>query len=834
MSEFTPHEAPIREAQNLPVPLPANLVGRDAALAQVYAVLKENKPVLIHGPAGVGKTGLAAKLASAYASQSGGVLWLNVDNPRLEELLVRVGRAYQITEVTTNESPLGFIGAVENTLRAQKPLVVLDGRIQPDVVARFISRCVNGLPLIMTHSDKIEGPWAALPLEPLTSEQAAALFKQEARITDDTQDIDVYGLVKLVGYLPLGVVIAARSLAANKMTAEDLLKQMSPVAKTAGNNSPAIALTVAFSKLNGALQGLILMLAATFEGRASAEIISKMSNAPVESVQQAMNILAQLYFVQRSRRYDLPYYALHPLVQTFAQAGLRKSGKLDTLQGNMGSGIVNYVTTYAAAGNDDKLAAEMDNVLATARWAAQNAQDSDIVNDLVTALTQAGDFVRERGYLYDLIQLRAMTGTVSAFPAYSPEDLPSPEDMALVDDEDEYDEDDEYAIDEDALESVEAVDDDDEEVAVSSGAFDAPDFLNQIGTAEMGAVVDYSGKDVSELRSLLAQAKQSSNADEQLRVLKAIGKSQTDAGMENEAISTYNEILSLHEDTGNREGELETLDMLAALMSRTENAQAAVMNATRGIRLAEDLNDNETQMQLLITLGDARQQLGESTQAVQDYSRALQIARQSDDSQNEAIALYKLGYAQLDDSDPETAITTWEQALELFKAQGKRSYEGRTLGGLGNAYGDLERWAEAVNYHTSALHIAREVNDTEEEALQLNSLAYAAYQANQLGEAVLRYRQALHMAYATEDRNNIVSTIVDLSRLLLQSRMYVDIVNMLVDAAAQFDPNDKDLVQLQERINSEKALAQQYGTKLKPVKGTARDYAANAYSLLDA
>ncbi len=205
----------------------------------------------------------------------------------------------------------------------------------------------------------------------------------------------------------------------------------------------------------------------------------------------------------------------------------------------------------------------------------------------------------------------------------------------------------------------------------------------------------------------------------------------------------------------------------------------------------------------------------------------------NDDQQNEGIVLYKLGYAQLDNGDTDVAVQTWERALALFKSQNKRDYEGRTLGGLGSAYGDMDRWSEAVNFHTSALYIAREVGDMEEVALQLNSLAYAATQANQPGEAVLRYRQALHLAYESEKEDDIVSIIVDLARLLLISRKHVTVAELLVNDALEYDPTGKDVVQLKERVESEKALAESYDTQTIVVSGNARDYAENAYQLLE-
>ena len=807
-----------RDAKTLPVMLPSGkLVGREAELASVYAQLKEGNTVLLHGPSGVGKTALAATLASAYTQQPGGVLWMNVHNPSLEELLVRVGRAYNINEITTSDSPLGMIGAVENTIKSHKPLVVIDGTINPDIASRFIARCVDKVPAIVISQRAVEGAWASIGLEKLETEQAAALFKREARITTDASDIDVYGIVKQVETLPFGVIVAARAMLATKAQPGDFIKTIQQIASSLGGHSPVAALTASFRALNGALQGLVLMMGASFNGSASAELLSMVSGAPLNSVEQAMNILTQLSLVERTGDH---LYRMHAITYAFAQSTLSNAGKLDGLQQKMRDTLVAYAKQHAK--DFDAIAREMDLFLAAANWASDRG-NRQLAVDIASALDK--DFIREHGYLYEQLQLRAMgSGPSTPFPAY-PKEVMEP---ALEDDEDDFDEDefddedaffeedsDEYEVDEDALEIVE----DDDELSPE-------DML-------MPDAVDLDSKSTSELRSLLVQVKQSSDVDQQINVLKAIGDRQVEDDMENEAIATYSEVLNTYESLDDDEGTLETLDMLSALMVKTSNAQAAQMYASRGVKLAEDLGDDVTRLQLLITLGDAHEQLGETDQSKAAFSSALTTARQTDDKQNEAIALYKLGYAQLDDGEPELAIETLEQALELFKMQSKRDYEGKVKGGLGSAHGELERWAEAVSFHTSAVHLAREVSDKEEEAVQLSSLAYAAVQADQLGEAVTRYRQALHLAYEADDKENIVSTVVDLARLLLQSRKYILIAESLVNDALSYEQNDKDLKQLKDRIESEKSLAQEFGAKFAPVNGSAQRYAENAYRLLE-
>jgi tetratricopeptide (TPR) repeat protein/energy-coupling factor transporter ATP-binding protein EcfA2 len=832
MPDVKSYEAPAREPAALPVMLPIKLIGREAALAQVYAQLKENRPVLVHGESGVGKTALAATLASAYTQQPGGVLWFNVDNDTLESLLVRVGRAYDITDVTTTDTPTAMVGAVAAALMQHKPLVVLDGNIDAQVAAKFITRCADRLPVILIDQDELEGPWTSVELAPLETPQAALLFKQESALNTPEHDAAVVALVQQLEHLPYTIGIAARAMIASKQnptTYGNLLRQVSTT--TNGDIVQAV-LAASFGALNGALQGVILILGATFRGEASAEMLSLISGAPAESVQQAMNMLVQLHLVERVMRSGAPYYRLHPITHDFAQSRLEQSNRLADLEQKVRDAAVAYTQRYGTS--HDRLAAEMDNLLAAARG------QRDLSTQLLNALNSAGNFANERGYVYELTRLRG-TGAATPFPAYPPERTPelAPEDQIDIDalfaddeeDIEDYDDADDDLVFEDELE-----DDEDGETLEEDEEELDEDLYEPVSDPSAPAVppeIIIPFDDLDGLRTALGQARQLGDRRKQVEILRAMGKLQTTQNLNNEALTTYNEALSIYENLDDRQGTLETLDMLSALMVKTDNAQAAVLNANRGIKLAEELNDNETRLQLLITLGDAREELGESEDAAKTYSQALELARNSGDGQHEAIILYKLGYAQLDSGDPDTAVDTWEQALKMFRTQNKRDYEGRVLGGLGSAYGELGRWAEAINFHTSALYIAREVKDAEEEALQLSSLGYANTQAENLGQALLRYRQALHLAFNANNRDNIVTTILDLVRLLLRSPRHISIAELLIDEAVGLEPNDKDVRTLRERVTNERTLASANGTEFMPVNGSARDYARNAYKLLD-
>lgn len=872
MAEFTSHEAAAHQPQDLPVMLPAKLVGRDTTLAQIYTHLKANKPVLITGAAGIGKTALAATLASAYTELPGGTLWLNVDSTPLEELIIRVGRAYNVLEIAASSSPLAMVGAVANTFAANKPMVVLDGRHDVKALNEFVARCAAGLPVLILSKDPLDGPWQTIDLGPLEAKHAIAMLRQGADLKPaDSLDDDLDELASILDYTPFALAVAAGTMRVTKKTPADYLTEFEKIPTSAGATPQLLALTVGFRSLNNALQGVILLLGATFGVGASSELLSLMANAPQETVEQVMNSLANNELVERIHRYEAPYYRLHDITAAFATTWLKSQGRLEMLQGKSRETVLAFVKKYSvnSPAAHDKLAGAMDLIMAVARWSADQGE-RDVVNQLVVSLMQAGDFVNERGYVYELLRLREMASSFTKpFPAnpvpQRPEDaipaVPTPvieDDDDLLDDDEDFDEEVEPFDDEIEAQGGE---DDDGQLDVRPAAASAvkslwdtvepsppviPSIMRQMpadededdqpedsAAVEAPPLPELPVDPLDRLRVLLRQAKQSGDLRKQVDLLKQIGEIEASKGLDTEAISTYSEALSAYEGLNDSASVLDTLDTLSALMVKTENSSAAVLHATRGIALADQLGEPETRMYLLVTLADARQQLGESAEAVKAYGQALEIARSRNDAQNEALVLYKLGYAQLDDNQPDTAAETWEQALKLFKAQGKRDYEGRVLGGLGTAYGELSRWEEAINFHTSALYIAREVKDREVEALELSNLGYASVQANQLGQAVTRYRQALHLAYQANNRENIVSNIVDLARLLVESPRHLEIADLLINDAIPLDPTDRDVLKLKERIGSGKMQAYADGIEMLAVKGTARDYAANAYKMLE-
>ncbi len=808
MADFVSYEAPAHAATNLPVMLPSKLVGRDDALKTIYAYLKQNRPVWLHGQSGVGKTAIAATLASAFTQKDGGALWLSVDEDSLSSLIVRVGRAYGMMEIANSENPLGMIGAVATTLLEKKPFIVLDGNPLMPAAIEFVNRVATGLPMLIISEKSPQGIWAEVEIKSLAFADAVTLFQEHYGATSDS----IAEVVKLLDQSPLAIIMVAGVARVSKLELGVMLEKLHASTET---DAVLRAIKVSFASLQSALQGILLMLGATLDGSASLEMLALISDAGQESVQKVMTILTAIGLTSQTVRYNEPYYQMHPLLHQFIQTYLHTNDRLSPLQEKVVEAILKYAEKYANADvrSHNKLAVEMNAFLAVAYWTAERGRH-DAVSRLVVALTQASGFINSRGFLHEVLQIQeAGSSGVSAFPANAqlpPEVLDNPSILDEFEDEEEADlsfllDDDEYDA-EDFDEDEEA---EDEDEAIAQGAFSTEDYppsaTTRVGTFDL------------ERRLLLAN--------------ELVHDGKTD-----DALKIYDTILQKleEEDEDDPQLELKALQAMTQLLLKAGDFQPAVLNAVRGIKLAEAQNNSETLVKLLTGLGDARQQLGETAEAILTYQRALKLSREKKFRQDEVLLLTQLAFAQLDDEATDDAITNWEEALKLSRELRLRQTEGKILGGLGTAYAEQKRWEEALSYYNSALHIAREEQDDAEEMLQLSNLAYASVQANKLGDAVLRYRQALYLSYQSENKQEIVNNLVDLARLLAKSALHLKIAELLVKNAAEYDANDREVIEAGKQINQAISEAQEKAVPFKHLSGTAMQYAEAAYKLLDA
>jgi tetratricopeptide (TPR) repeat protein len=191
-------------------------VGRDDELAELDATLHSGADVVVaavYGPAGVGKSTLAARYAAARAGEFNLVWRITGDNPQS----VQAGLAGLATALQPELSGLLPIEALAQRamswLAVHKGwLLILDNVTSPADVAPLFSPWMSGSILITT---RLAEGWhqlsaTILRLDVLSEEQALDLLTRIAVYGDAEADLDGgVELVRELGFLPLAVHQAA-------------------------------------------------------------------------------------------------------------------------------------------------------------------------------------------------------------------------------------------------------------------------------------------------------------------------------------------------------------------------------------------------------------------------------------------------------------------------------------------------------------------------------------------------------------------------------------------------------------------------------------------------
>ncbi len=410
---FTPHNAPIKDAKLLPAQAPLQVFGRNRELGSGHVALKAGTAIFLYGPPGVGKTAIAAVLAAAYTAQNpGGVLWFNMTEDDTDLLLVRVGRAYGVNALTTYQDPAERLAVVRALLERNRPLIVLDGLTDADAVREFARSTAAGIPLIVTDDTQAAGPWTPIALPLLSATDSAQMLRALANLPDGTYNDDLDGLCRVLGGSPLALELAARHMATDDVKPAELLTRLLSVVPQ-GVSVPdpqQTILAVIYKQLPATVQAIFLMLGAAFAGNASTELIADMSNVPAAQLVPIMRQLAARGLAHESIAYGQVRYRLHESVQVYIRGILQASQRLQAVENRVLQAVVAYTLRHARpdTANQDRLAAEMENIIGAAAFAT-SVQQEPPVRQLMLALTQqAGDFITQRGFQPEITLLRRL------------------------------------------------------------------------------------------------------------------------------------------------------------------------------------------------------------------------------------------------------------------------------------------------------------------------------------------------------------------------------------------------------------------------------------------
>ncbi len=642
---------------------PNQLVGRESQITTLLEHFAKGNHVLLTGYGGTGKTALAATVADAHIESTGKpVLWLGADGDDVESFFEALLAPFDAQAEIADKHGSARIHGVQQVLAgADLALVVLDDLTHINFLGSLRPAVPPGVPLLVTSRQEAANVDAVVRLVNLQPAAAVDLLAEQAQndrlpLDEYASDPDASRLCALLGYHPLGLVIAGAWLKQHGRAAGDLLArieaatvspltlEMPPGFAEAGRETVKFALDQTLQGFSPKAKGVLRAFGSLHAPRATRDLLaaclSSQSNSDFWAVDDALDELATWNFASRETMEDptsellglsardLPtVFSLHDMIHDYARLLYENdSGRAPQTVTPLVDAAQRYVKTSVAGDNQayDDLKVNLPNVLR----AAEHADDATCLA-LIAPIAIDG-YMDSRGHRLDF--------------------------LALLDRAIKY------------LQTQTALDD-----AASrqlhhlfskraNAYFDRADYPNAVAAYRAALALAYTFQ-------------------REVMLIALVGKALSFGGEVEEAEKCFAEATGRAREGGDDYVLSFVLEQQSHTAGFHADHESARQIAAEQVRLNEHLyrieQDRETLMRLflsLINLGTANRETGHRQKAdvLDVHDHAKNIATQLKDSELMAIAVWALADDYHLMGDATQAEKNFNLARELYELQGKR------------------------------------------------------------------------------------------------------------------------------------------------------------------
>jgi tetratricopeptide (TPR) repeat protein/transcriptional regulator with XRE-family HTH domain len=244
----------------------------------------------------------------------------------------------------------------------------------------------------------------------------------------------------------------------------------------------------------------------------------------------------------------------------------------------------------------------------------------------------------------------------------------------------------------------------------------------------------------------LAAARQAGDRPGQARALAMLGDSQFSANDRAAAVATTQQALALYRDLDDRAGQANALNGLGFVHRLSSDYRPAAACHRQALELYRDIGDRRGQAESISRLGAVQQETGDYRAAASSQLRALEIHRDIGDRMGESGALMELGAVQKLTGDYQAATASHQQALETLCDLGEPAAQGFTRNELGLVQQLTGDYQAASASHQQALRLLSDAGEPYGQACVLNSLGELACRTSATGQARHHHSQALAIA----------------------------------------------------------------------------------------
>ena len=627
-------------------------LGRDALRRDLAQAIQRKVAIHLYGPAGRGKSTLAAQAVIDHAATGGRALWLEAGDAPLDAILCRIARAYrddpraQAALKSGRPSEHGGasppLASLARCLRERQPILVLADAPDFSTIAPLIAEITGALPILSFGERTMGADWPgeerALP--PLPAEAAMATLRRAA---GGGEYLYLSPITTALAGEALALVICGGAIRAGDWT----MPAAAAALKSRSAPPTERVLRAIFPQLAPAAQGALLLLAFGPRAGQSFASLQQSSGAPRAELAALIGELRRRALVREWAQGER--IALPPAIREFARELALHAGTAVELRARAWETWRERLRSALAGGADAW--AQLPELLVADEW--EEAGSSAEWRELAPLWEAAATELEARGYAYELRELRQRAGTTEPKAA-----LPAPLQLwanapsaVVADDESESDD-------------ILTADEDESEVAfVGDSALPAADELPDV------------------LTPVSLPAAESPPAA-QLTQFHRTGAAQLERGDIAAAIASLSTALSLAEGLADDATRAE-IQYLLGCAQLEDGALEAAQSSLEGAHAAyESCGDARGAANALGALGSALGEQGRWSAAAEVHRSAVAATRIADDRAEEALQLSALAYAYRRSGQLGAAVRSYRQALYL-------AYEAVDSNGIARAAAEL-------------------------------------------------------------------------------------------------------------------------------------------------
>lgn len=318
--------------ETLDIPLQVmNFVGRETLLSDIEQALAKKERVLLHGMGGIGKSTLAATIASRWLqgthndTDSKVILWLETGNEDARTLLLALARPFDAHRRIAAQPDSQQTSAIRRLIEDKGvTLIVLDDAWNGRALKQILAVIPPNVAVLVTARQRFP-VGNIIDVDELNPASALDLLNHHAQA--DLSMEAASALLKRLGYHPFAIEMAGCLLQVDMMEPDELLADLGDTPHEIGlpesfadakRETIKQLLNTSVQQLSAEERRLFFALGALFAPQSSPELIALLLDEEESKVKKALTTLSRRGITRRRTVFEVPCFRLHELAYSYA------------------------------------------------------------------------------------------------------------------------------------------------------------------------------------------------------------------------------------------------------------------------------------------------------------------------------------------------------------------------------------------------------------------------------------------------------------------------------------------------------------------------------------